>query len=172
MAAGGCFHVGGGIESLSTSLLKAMDKYQHLQCGVDSLVEKLRLGREIIEDVETSFIIGYPGETRETIAETIMNMQRIDSTFRPDAVFFATPYPGTWLWDYAVQEGFIPDPIQHIESLGENSVNQLMNFTEIPSDELRMWKRRLEQATMEVPDPVDLHVGPMEWSGTTYSYPT
>ena len=172
MAAGGCLHVGGGIESLSTALLKAMDKYQHLQCGVDSLVEKLRLGREIIEDVDTSFIIGYPGETRETITETILNMQRIDSMFRPDAVFFATPYPGPWLWDYAVKEGFIPDPIQHIESLGENSVNQLMNFTEIPSEELRMWKRRLEQATMEVPNPVDLHVGPMEWSGTTYSYPT
>lgn len=172
MAEAGCLHVAGGVESLSVALLKAMDKYQHLDGGVESLVEKIRLAREIIEDVDTSFIIGYPGETRETMSETIRNMQRIGSDFRPDAVFFATPYPGTWLWDHATREGFIPDPIRHIESLRENSVNQLMNFTDMPPDELRVWKRRLEQATLEEPEPRDLHTGPMQWSGVVYSYPT
>ena len=172
MAASGCLHVGGGVESLSKTLLKAMDKYQTLRGGVDALVEKLTLAREIIEDVDTSFIVGYPGETRETMSETIRNMQRIDPDFRPDAVFFATPYPGTWLWDYAIKEGFILNPIKHIEALGENSTVQLMNFTDIPSDELRIWKRRMEQATMEEPDKVDLHTGPMQWLGTSYSYPT
>jgi len=172
MEAAGCMHVAGGIESLSVELLTKMDKYQQLEGGVDALVGKLRLAREIIEDVDTSFIIGYPGETRETIQETIRNMQHISPEFRPDAVFFATPYPGTWLWDYASSQGFIQDPISHIESLGENSVNQRMNFTDIPDDELRIWKRKLEQATLDEPESVDLHKGPMEWSGVAFSYPT
>lgn len=172
MAKAGCMHVGGGIESLSVELLTRMDKYQQLEGGVESLVEKIRLAREIIEDVDTSFIIGYPGETTDTITETIQNMHRIGLDFRPNAVFFATPYPGTWLWDYAEANGFIPDPIRHIESLGENSVNQLMNFTDIPDDELRTWKRKLEQATLDEPEAVDLHKGPMEWAGVVYSYPT
>ena len=171
MAEAGCLHVGGGIESLSATMLKRMDKYQTLNGGVERLVETMRLARGIIEDVDTSFIIGYPGETRETIQESIRNMQRVGDDFRPDAVFFATPYPGTWLWDYAVREGYIPDEIRHIESLGENSVNMIMNFTDIPRDELRIWKRRFEQVTLAEPEPEDLHKRPMEWQGVVYSYP-
>jgi hopanoid biosynthesis associated radical SAM protein HpnJ len=54
-----------------------------------------------------TFILGLPGETRETIQETIRFARAID----PDTiqVSLAAPYPGTELYRQAVENGWLPD---------------------------------------------------------------
>jgi len=168
----GMVWMGLGVESLSETVLRAMDKYVHIEGGLEKVIENVRLARSIFPVVDTSFIVGYPGETPETLAETISNMHRIGEDFRPNACFYATPYPQTWLWDYSIRNGFITNPIQYIESMGENSALCLINFTDIGADELRLWKRRVEQATLSDPEDKDLQEGPMKWANITYSYPT
>lgn len=167
----GMVWMGLGVESLSGTVLRAMDKYVHIEGGLEKVIRNLREARRIFPVVDTSFIVGYPGETRETLRETIGNMHRVGDGFKPDACFYATPYPQTWLWDYAVKHGFIADPVAYIEAMGENALCR-MNFTGIPEDELRIWKRRVEQATLGDPDEKDLHVGPLRWANVEYSYPT
>jgi radical SAM superfamily enzyme YgiQ (UPF0313 family) len=167
----GMVWMGLGVESLSEAVLKAMDKYVHIEGGLERVIENLRAARAIFPVVDTSFIVGYPGETRETLQETIRNMHRVGEDFRPDACFYSTPYPQTWLWDHALKNGYIKDPIEYIESMGENSALCLLNFTDIPQDELRVWKRRVEQATLGEPVDKNLQEGPMKWANISYSYP-
>ena len=52
-----------------------------------------------------TFVLGLPGETRETIEQTIRFAQEID----PDTiqVSIATPYPGTELYEQAVKNGWL-----------------------------------------------------------------
>lgn len=149
LAKAGCIHLGLGVESLSPAILKAMDKYTQIKGGVLRVIENIRIARELIEDIDTTFVIGFPGETRNTIIETIQNMARIGPDFKPNVVFFATPYPQTWLWNYAVQKEYIKDPVNYIESLGENSSNLLINFTNMPDTELRDWKKQMESASLD-----------------------
>jgi anaerobic magnesium-protoporphyrin IX monomethyl ester cyclase len=180
MVEAGCLHIGCGIESLSAKVLKTMDKYQQLQGGVQRVVENLRYARKKIPDVDTSFIIGYPGETRETIGETVQNMRLVGDDFKPSCVFYATPYPRTGLWEIATKAGVIGTSedaqVRHIESLGENMAQMVINFTDIPLSELRVWKRRMELAKFDVSDrdvaEMDERDKVMVYEGVHYSYPT
>jgi hopanoid biosynthesis associated radical SAM protein HpnJ len=55
--------------------------------------------------VHGTFILGLPGETRETIAETVRFAREID----PDTiqVSLAAPYPGTALYEEALRNGWL-----------------------------------------------------------------
>jgi len=52
-----------------------------------------------------TFVLGFPGETKETIEQTIKFAQEID----PDTiqVSIATPYPGTELYEEAIKNGWL-----------------------------------------------------------------
>jgi hopanoid biosynthesis associated radical SAM protein HpnJ len=52
-----------------------------------------------------TFIVGLPGETKETVEETIQFACDID----PETiqVSLAAPYPGTFLWNQALKEGWL-----------------------------------------------------------------
>jgi len=52
-----------------------------------------------------SFIIGCPGETLDDILETITFIQ--ECGLSSAAIFVATPYPGTYLYQVAVEKGFL-----------------------------------------------------------------
>ncbi len=58
-------------------------------------------------DVGASFIIGSPIDTKETIMETYDFIKKSKlSTFD---VFFMTPFPGTLIWDYALEKGLVSE---------------------------------------------------------------
>ncbi len=92
MAAAGCHQVYLGFESGSQAVLDRAAK--------GTSVERLELGAEILRRCGISrsigFVVGLPGETDETIAETIALAQRV----RPERVQFTalTPLVGTSLY--------------------------------------------------------------------------
>ena len=55
--------------------------------------------------IHGTFILGLPGETTETIQETIKFA--IETNPHTIQVSLAAPYPGTFLWDQAAREGWL-----------------------------------------------------------------
>ncbi|MCZ2809095.1 MAG: radical SAM protein, partial [Candidatus Bathyarchaeota archaeon] len=93
MVDAGCQLVNFGVESGSPQLLKVMGK----GTTVEQNEKAIRWAKEAGLLVATSMVIGYPGETIETLKETLDFLYRV----KPDVVYLcnATPYPGTALYD-------------------------------------------------------------------------
>jgi hopanoid biosynthesis associated radical SAM protein HpnJ len=92
-----------GYESGSQAILNNVKKGVRLDAARRFTREAKALGITI----HGTFILGLPGETRETIAETIRFAREID----PDTiqVSLAAPYPGTALYDEARTNGWLED---------------------------------------------------------------
>jgi len=98
MKKAGCYMLSIGGESANPAILKNIKKGTSPE-----LIEKtVRILRQTGINSLVYFLIGLPGETRDTIKETLDFCKRIN----PDYVEFypATPYPGTEFFDIAVRE--------------------------------------------------------------------
>jgi hopanoid biosynthesis associated radical SAM protein HpnJ len=74
--------------------------------------------RDLGITIHGTFIIGLPGETRETIEETIKFAVEINP--HTIQVSLAAPYPGTFLFDQAVKNGWLDET--HAELVNELGV--------------------------------------------------
>ncbi len=128
MARSGCKWLGFGIESGSQKILDAMRK----RTTVDKARGAINRTREHGIFPNTTFIHGYPGENIETIRETLLF--KLELGLRSGS-FFATPYPGTELFDEAVERGLIGDLHDYLASL-DNAYDFRVNFTEMSDAEL------------------------------------
>ena len=133
----GCLGIGFGFESGSLAILKNMDKKATLEQGIKA-VDVIR-NNDIYAN--GTFILGYPGENWETVKETKAFCEKIEIQ---QHFFFATPYPGTTLWDIARLK--IDDEDAFIERLGDAD-EFLINLSELSDDELFEAKRFLEAAS-------------------------
>jgi radical SAM superfamily enzyme YgiQ (UPF0313 family) len=103
MKAGGCRGISYGIESGSQAILDRAKK----RITVKQAENAIRWAKDAGIKVYCSFIFGLPGETWETIHETLHFVKK---TLPTSAQFnVAVPYPGTELYDYARQKGYIID---------------------------------------------------------------
>jgi radical SAM superfamily enzyme YgiQ (UPF0313 family) len=95
----GVYQISIGMESGAPRILAAMGK----RVTVTELAASAAavMGQGI--NCHTSWIIGYPGETRETIAETVALVRRMKPTTAGFAVLI--PYPGTAVYEEARVNG-------------------------------------------------------------------
>ena len=107
-----------GYESGEQQILKNIKKGATVDMALRFTDNAKKLGLTIHGD----FIIGLPGETRETIRKTIDFAKRLDT--ETIQVSVAHPYPGTEFYDYVKQNGLIA-----IESLTDDTGHQLPNIT-------------------------------------------
>lgn len=89
MKRAGCWQISFGLESGSNDMLKRMDKYAKAEKGEQAV----RWTAEAGIRVKGLFMLGYPGETPATIAETKAFVRRIPMTIMNLTKF--TPYPGS-----------------------------------------------------------------------------
>ena len=68
--------------------------------------------------IHGTFILGLPGETSETIQETIKFATEINP--HTIQVSLAAPYPGTFLYKQAVENGWLD--VKHAELIDENGI--------------------------------------------------
>jgi len=133
----GCIMVGYGIESGSQMILDAMKK----SVTVEQAKNAILLTRKVFGDADCSLMIGYPGETDETIKET--EDFCIELGLAPEVIFFTTAYPGTPLYEYALKEGLIKDELAYITSLWEQGEQIAVNFTQWSNEELFAKRQQL-----------------------------
>ena len=142
MAEAGCVWIGYGVESGSQRMLDAMNKKARVEQAREAVLNTRRAGIY----PNTTFIFGYPGETRETIQETV--------DFKRDlgiecGSFFATPYPETPLY-HRVRDR-IPDEVAFVERLG-NATEFTVNLTDFDDDTLFQLKRAMDENRDVLPD--------------------
>ena len=101
MKEAGCRLLIVGFESGDPQILKNIKKGATVQRALDFARDCHELGLIIHGD----FILGLPGETMESINNTIRFAKRLDC--ETIQVFIAHALPGTELFDYAKQNGFI-----------------------------------------------------------------
>lgn len=101
MKRAGCKRLAFGIESGNQKILDNIKKGITLKQAENAVRLAKKIGIEII----AYFIIGLPGETKETARQTIDFAKKLN----PDYVKFnlAVPYPGTELYDEAVKKGLL-----------------------------------------------------------------
>jgi len=145
MADAGCVWIGYGIESASPEILRRMNKRADPDRAAQAIIETRRAGIY----ANTTFMMGYPGETRETVEETVEFCKRLGIVQR---FFLTTPYPGTPLYEQV--RHLIPDEEKYIECLGD-AYDFALNLTDLPDQqllELKSWAEgELERAAAEVP---------------------
>lgn len=84
--------------------------------------------------VHGDFIIGLPGETRETIQRTAITIEEL----KPDIlqVSVATPFPGTEFYREVVQNGYLlnSDPNQYLD--GEGHQRAVISYPHLSNEEI------------------------------------
>ncbi|RLB83740.1 MAG: hypothetical protein DRH17_00880 [Deltaproteobacteria bacterium] len=135
MAEVSCVWIGYGIESGSQKILDAMNKRATVDQAKQAIINTRKAGIY----ANTTFIFGYPGETLETIQQTIDFKREMGLEC---GSFFATPYPGTPLYDEAQSQ--IKDEEAYIRSLG-NATEFTINLTEFDDETMFRLKKAMDE---------------------------
>lgn len=125
MKESGCVYVTMGVESGNPIMLKLMKKGESL----DDFMRAAKIYKKYGIDVVASFIIGLPGETLESINDTLNFAKKIPvfiCTFNP-----AMPFPGTEFYDTAIREGNDPHDMLDLKADKINYVPQGMTEEEL-----------------------------------------
>ena len=101
MREAGCIAVWFGVESGSQRVIDAMGK----GFSIAQTMRALNWAREVGLMTVVEVILGFPGETKETVWETVKLVEKLN----PNDVGFniATPYPGTPMYDYVKENGWL-----------------------------------------------------------------
>ncbi|MHC4617671.1 MAG: B12-binding domain-containing radical SAM protein [Planctomycetota bacterium] len=127
----GCHWMGFGMESGSQKILDRMNK------GItpEQTENVIRKTRKAGIRFSGNFIFGYPGETRETIRETVEFCKR-NQIYKRDFTY-ACPLPGSRLYDECVETGLIKDQVAYWEQLDRKLTSFIINLTEFSDQELQ-----------------------------------
>jgi hopanoid biosynthesis associated radical SAM protein HpnJ len=125
MKAGGCRLLLVGYESGNQQILHNIKKGLRTDVARQFTKDCHELGIVI----HGTFILGLPGETEETIEETINYAKEINP--HTIQVSLAAPYPGTFLFKQATENGWF-DGTDHLLTDGGNQIAQL-SYPHLPS---------------------------------------
>ena len=128
MKEAGCRLLIVGYESGDQQILKNIKKGATLERARQFTKDCHKLGLTIHGD----FILGLPGETRETIRNTIDFAKELD--VETIQVSVAHAYPGTELYDYAMKGGFIVADAKMVDEGGHQMAH--IQYPGLPADEI------------------------------------
>jgi anaerobic magnesium-protoporphyrin IX monomethyl ester cyclase len=97
MRRAGCSQLSFGVETGDENVLKSIKKGQTL----DHVRKKVRLSKKAGIETRSSFILGFPSDTIESMKKTIDFA--IELSPHLVSFYIATPFPGTEMYDWAVK---------------------------------------------------------------------
>jgi radical SAM superfamily enzyme YgiQ (UPF0313 family) len=146
MAKAGCWLISWGIESANEQILKRAHKGYRKEQAVKALTWAKAAG---IKNWGY-FIIGLPGETEETIRETIEYSKQLPLDI---ALFHvAAPYPGTPFF-YEVVENQWFRPGTHWEEVDMDQ-STVLDYPGLRAEQLEYWQRRATREWALRPGPI------------------
>jgi radical SAM superfamily enzyme YgiQ (UPF0313 family) len=136
-----CFTLGYGFESGNNYILNILGKRMTRDINIRAYS---LIGASGITPA-CSFMVGSPGETRETITDTINAIK--DARITDSAVFFTTPYPGSRLYRWCIENNYIRDRSRYLDYISDRDAVKLsINFTPYPDVIVKMMKIMVENA--------------------------
>jgi radical SAM superfamily enzyme YgiQ (UPF0313 family) len=146
MARSGCWLISWGLESANEEILKRVHKGYRKQQAVDAL----RWARQAGIKNWGYFIIGLPGETVDTIQETIAYSKSLPLDI---ALFhIAAPHPGTPFFFEVVENGWFRPGTRWEEVDMDRST--VLDYPNLKAEELEYWQRRAFREWALRPGPV------------------
>ncbi len=140
----GCWMIEYGFESGSQKMLNVIDK----RVSVELNKEVANWTHEAGIYTSPQFIVGMPGETNETIDESIEFLKSLDFyEFKQYKCTYALPIPGSPLYDYAKLTKAITDEDRYLVSLGEVESTQVVhvNLTDQEDDVVTGWMEKIRK---------------------------
>jgi radical SAM superfamily enzyme YgiQ (UPF0313 family) len=141
-AEAGCLALGYSLESGSEAILEMMNK----RVKVAYFEEQVAILREAGITSNTSVVLGYPIETRETIRQTFDLCER--NGIYP-SIGFLLPLPDTGMYAWARDRGHIPDEDAYLDGITERQ-DICLNLTALSDaeilDEIQRGGARLSEA--------------------------
>ncbi len=101
MKKAGCHQIMYGIESGSPEILRNINK----KIDREKAIKAVRMTKKAGIECRATFMLGNPGETEETIMQTL----KFAIELEPDIALFniTTPFPGTRMFDWARENGYL-----------------------------------------------------------------
>ncbi|MFH1478216.1 MAG: radical SAM protein [Candidatus Omnitrophota bacterium] len=129
MREAGCISIGYGIESGDKDILKKIDKGSSLENAKKVIAWTKGSGIE----TRAFYILGFPGETMETIEKTIDASLELDADF---VIYnFAIPLPGTELYEESRKNGvLLYDGVELYDRT--DGAHPLIRLQDVPSETL------------------------------------
>jgi anaerobic magnesium-protoporphyrin IX monomethyl ester cyclase len=158
MGQAGCWYISWGIESANEQILKQAQKgYRKEQ-----VVKALEWAHAAGIHNWGYFIIGLPGETEETIRETIAYAKRLPLDI--GLFHIAAPYPGTpFFFEVARNNWFRPGTRWEEVDMDQSTV---LDYPGLPAERLEYWQRRATREWSLRPGPMLTFLkGMNSWEG-------
>ncbi len=135
MRRGGCYSIAFGLESGNAEVLKGINKDTTKQ----EAEQAVRYAQEVGMKVIGYFMLGAPGETKETIIETIDWAVGLGIDHAQFSI--ATALPGSELYQHLPSANSYCLNGQENPSLCELTPKELKEYQKVAETTLRMWKR-------------------------------
>lgn len=158
MAKAGCHMISWGIESGSAEILKRVRK----GTNPDKAKQALAWARKAGIKNFGYFIIGLPGETEETIQETIAFSKKLPLNV---AIFhIAAPYPGTPFFFEVTKNGWFRPGVNWEQVDMDKST--VLDYEHLSAERLNYWQKRATREWVLRPGPIwTILKGLNSWAG-------
>ena len=168
----GCVTVNYGVESGSQRILEIMEKKTSVQDNLNAL----RWTFEVELNTVIQLVIGMPGESNQTIRETIEFLKAVSGSLlialnkAPSdflSINYAQALPGTPLYEWARQHGHIgvkiDDEEQYLLKVSDTDAyaeDHFINYTGLPMLQVLMWRpwMHAEMDAFHIPDREAAHL--------------
>ncbi|MDD4957679.1 MAG: radical SAM protein [Candidatus Omnitrophica bacterium] len=134
----GLVSIGFGIESGSPDMLKMMNK------GItrERIEEVIRRTIEAGLHLKMTLIFGYPGESEDTVRDTVEMFKGLGHPGRRFCIF--TPLPGSVAYNMAIEQGLIEDEDAYLSSIYEGYWRTVVNMTDFSDGEVDVVRKKAE----------------------------
>lgn len=131
MKKAGCVFINYGIEAMDDNVLKNMKKGLTTPVIIEGIKNTLAIG------ISPGFniIFGNIGDNKATLEKGVELLLKYDDGSQLRTIRPVTPYPGSALYYYAIENGMMKDCEDFYENKHANSDLLAVNFTELSDDQ-------------------------------------
>ena len=134
MKKAGCVYINYGIESVDNDVLKKMKK----GLRVDQIIKGIET--TLAEEISPGFnmIFGSLGDNQDTLDRAVQFLLKYDDGSELRTIRPVTPYPGSPLYYYAIEQGLLKDCEDFYEHKHSNSDLLAVNFTSMSDEQFHL----------------------------------